>query len=232
MEIAKNTMGSRLTLEKAKQMMEESGGLLDLRGTQITSLPDGLTVGGSLYLSGTQITSLPDNLTVGGSLYLRGTPIRDKPKERRKVKRLNDEEYNPGKYLYADGILTHIKSTKKVCEYTLYIGKIKGKNVVSDGKNYAHCSDFRDGIADLKFKEAKDRGADQFRGMDIDKKIPLEDCKTMYRIITGACRQGTEAFAERLRSAGKLQDSYTIREMIEVTKGQYNAESFARFWEE
>ena len=54
----------------------------------------------------------------------------------------------------------------------------------------------------------------------------------MYRIITGACRQGTEAFAESLHSAGKLQDSYTIREMIAVTKGQYNAESFARFWEE
>ena len=230
MEIAKNTMGIKLTLGKAKQMMEESGGSLDLRGTQITGLPDNLTVGGSLYLSGTQITGLPDNLTVGGSLDLRGTQI--SRKERLKVNKLNDGECNPGKYLYADGILTHIKSTKKAGEYTLYIGKIKGKNLVSDGKNYAHCNDFRDGIADLKFKEAKDRGADQFRGMDMDKKIPLEDCKTMYRIITGACRQGTEAFAESLHSAGKLQDSYTVREMIEVTKGQYNAESFARFWEE
>jgi len=55
------------------------GGSLDLRGTQITSLPDNLTVGGSLYLRGTQITSLPDNLTVGGSLYLRGTQITSLP---------------------------------------------------------------------------------------------------------------------------------------------------------
>ena len=31
-------------------------GSLDLQGTQITALPDGLTVGGSLYLQGTQIT--------------------------------------------------------------------------------------------------------------------------------------------------------------------------------
>jgi len=51
------------------------GGSLDLRGTQITSLPDGLTVGGSLCLEGTQITSLPDGLTVGRSLYLEGTQI-------------------------------------------------------------------------------------------------------------------------------------------------------------
>ena len=43
------------------------GGSLDLSGTQITALPDGLTVGGSLDLSGTPITALPDGLTVGGS---------------------------------------------------------------------------------------------------------------------------------------------------------------------
>ena len=55
MEIAKNTMGIKLTLGKAKQMMEESGGWLDLSGTPITSLPDNLTVGGSLYLRGTQV---------------------------------------------------------------------------------------------------------------------------------------------------------------------------------
>jgi hypothetical protein len=48
------------------------GGSLDLRGTAITSLPEGLTVGGSLYLGGTAITSLPEGLTVGGSLYLNG----------------------------------------------------------------------------------------------------------------------------------------------------------------
>ncbi|WP_256185867.1 hypothetical protein, partial [Desulfovibrio desulfuricans] len=48
-------------------------GSLDLRGTQITALPDNLTVGGYLDLRGTQITALPDNLTVGGYLDLEGT---------------------------------------------------------------------------------------------------------------------------------------------------------------
>ena len=51
------------------------GGSLYLRGTDITALPDNLTVGGSLDLRGTGITALPDNLTVGGSLDLRGTGI-------------------------------------------------------------------------------------------------------------------------------------------------------------
>ena len=56
----------KLTMEKAKDIMEKNGGSLDLSGTQITSLPDNLTVSGWLDLRGTQITSLPDNLTVGG----------------------------------------------------------------------------------------------------------------------------------------------------------------------
>ena len=65
-----------MTLDQIKRMMDATGhigGSLYLSGTQITTLPDGLTVGGSLDLRGTQITTLPDGLTVGGSLYLRGT---------------------------------------------------------------------------------------------------------------------------------------------------------------
>jgi len=65
-----------------KEMIErytDKHGNLDLNGTNITSLPDDLTVDGSLYLEGTNITSLPDNLTVGGSLYLKGTNITSLP---------------------------------------------------------------------------------------------------------------------------------------------------------
>ena len=50
---------------------------------------------------------------------------------------------------------------------------------------------------------------------------------TMYRIITGACRQGSERFVSRL---GTLKEKYTIREAIELTKGQYNADKFAEFF--
>ena len=46
-------------------------GNLDLRGTGITSLPDGLVIYGGLDLENcTGITSLPEGLVVGGSLYL------------------------------------------------------------------------------------------------------------------------------------------------------------------
>lgn len=52
-------------------------GDLDLSETDLTSLPDGLTVGGSLDVSNTNLTSLPDDLVVEGHLDLRGTGITD-----------------------------------------------------------------------------------------------------------------------------------------------------------
>ena len=54
-------------------------GDLDLYGTQITSLPEGLSVGGDLYLTRTPITALPAGLSVGGGLYLSGTQITSLP---------------------------------------------------------------------------------------------------------------------------------------------------------
>ena len=213
-----------LTLERAKKLMEECGELY-LRGTPITTLPEGLTVGGSLDLRGTPITTLPEGLTVGGWLNLRGTGITGPAK----YKKLHDGDYEPGKYLYADGMLTHVKSCRKAGEYTLYIGKIKGRNVVSDGTYYAHCSSLRDGIADIAFKKAKERGAGQYSGLGLDSVVTLEEAKTMYRVITGACRQGTESFVSSLREP---KESYTIRECIELTRGQYNAERFAEFFGE
>ena len=177
-------------------------------------------------MSGTSIMALPDNLTVGGSLYLNGTFITGN----RKYKRLKDGDYVPKRYLYADGILTHIKSKKTIKGYVFYQGKIKGRNVIFDGKNYAHCSGFREGVADLLFKSASDRGADQYKHLNLDSELSLDEMKTMYRIITGACRQGTESFIGSL--GNRVKDKYTVREAIELTKGQYNSERFAQFFEE
>lgn len=42
----------------------------------------------------------------------------------------------------------------------------------------------------------------------------------MYRVITGSCESGTRYFVEQNKD--KIKESYTIREVIELTKGQYN----------
>ena len=213
----------KLTLEKAKRMMDESGGWLDLSDTQITSLPEGLTVGGSLYLRNTQITSLPEGLTVGGSLDLRNTQISNP----RHYKKLKNGDVVEGKYIYCDNMLIHIKRKKKIGEYTFYVGKIKRLNVLTDGENYAHCNNFRDGLADLEFKKAKDRGAKQYKDCTMETVVSAEEAMTMYRIITGACKAGTEHFVNGLQ---KVKKKYTVREIIDLTEGQYRSEVFKQFF--
>ena len=215
------TQYNALTLEQAQKMMDARGNL-DLSGTKITSLPDNLTVGGWLDLRDTNITSLPDNLTVGGALYLSGTKIKS-----RKCKKLKDGDYVPGRYIYADGILTHVKRKCEISGYTFYVGRIPGRNVIYDGTHYAHCKKFSEGVADLQFKAAKDRGADQYRDLTLDSILTADGMITMYRVITGACQQGTKQFVESL---GELEPSYTVREAIELTKGQYNARCFEDFF--
>lgn len=204
------------------------GGSLDLSGTTITSLPDNITVGGWLDLFGTKITSLPDNLTVGGCLDIRETPIQSKKEEAKKVRRLKNGDYVEGRYLYCDDTLIHVKRKKKIGEYTYYVGKIHGMNAIFDGENYAHCKDFRDGVNDLEFKKAKDRGADQYRDYTLDTVVSFEDAKTMYRIITGSCKAGTEQFVNGLRSVKK---QYTVREIIDITKNAYMGEVFKSFFD-
>ena len=198
-------MRKKPTLKELQKIMERNGGWLDLSDTQITALPDNLTVGGWLDLRGTQIT---------GS---------------RECKHLTNGDYVPGKYIYCDEILTHVKRAKQIDGYTYYIGKIKGRNVISDGALYAHCNSFKDGVLDLEFKKAADRGADQYNHLTLDSVVSKDDAITMYRIITGACKAGTEQFLSTIR---EFKDEYTVREIIDITKGQYGANRLQKFFEE
>ena len=220
----------QFTVEMLNKIMTRNGGCLYLSEcTGLTSLPDNLTVSSWLDLRGcTGLTALPDNLTVGGSLNLSGCTGLTSLPDKYKPRKLKNGDYKAGRYLYADNILTHIKRVKKMGKYYYYIGKIRGKNVIFDGKNYAHCTSFSDGVKDIEFKNAEERGAKQYRHLKLSDTVTKDDAITMYRIITGACREGTYSFVSSL---GKTKDRYTIAEIIEITKGQYGAAVFAGFWQ-
>jgi len=64
---------SKALVKAIDYIIAGSEGSLNLEGSDIVSLPDGLKVGGTLILRGcTELKSLPDGLQVGGSLYLEG----------------------------------------------------------------------------------------------------------------------------------------------------------------
>jgi hypothetical protein len=71
------------------------------------------------------------------------------------------------------------------------------------------------------------RDTSAFERWTLGKTVSLADAIKSYRAITGACEGGTRGFCERL---GKLPDKLTISKAIELTKGQYGAEVFAKFF--
>ena len=196
-------MEKKYTLEELNRLVEASNG-------------------GSLYLS--SLTSIPEgfNPTVGGYLDLSSlTSIHCK------YTKLKNGDYKKDKWLYCDNILTLVKREKKIGKYTFYVGKIPFMNVIYDGKNYAHCKNIKEGIIDLEFKKAKERGASQYEDLTLDSVLSYEEAITAYRVITGACKMGTERFINGL---AETKENYTIAEIIELTKGQYGNSVFEDFF--
>ena len=217
-------------------------GSLDLEGcTGITSLPDNLTVGGYLDLRGTGITSLPDNLTVGGYLYLEGcTGITNKnvntvlsADARMRIARVRNKlltwEWNGRKYIKIDGVFSVVDSSHGNVFHVHQLGKSKSMYVVTDGENHwAHGDSLKEARADLIYK-INDRDTSEYTKLNLDDTMTFEEAIAAYRTITGACAAGTRDYVEN-RLPKPYKEKYTVREMIELTKGEYQAETFKNFF--
>lgn len=181
-------------------------GYLDLRGTGITSLPENLTVGGYLDLD-------------SGSKYI-GANIN-----------LPDVyTWRNCEYIKADGIFMKVLSRKGNVYRVFRIAKNEVKYLVTDGNGrWAHGDTLEDARKDLVYK-ISNRDTSRYKELTPDSVLSFEDAVECYRVITGACAMGTKHFVENVLASKDRKDSYTIGEMIELTKGQYGSEKFADFF--
>ena len=218
------------------------GGYLDLEGcTGITGLPEGLTVGGSLYLHGTGITSLPDGLTVGDWLYLHGTGITDTSKVKRtlppqavqKIEQARNPELRwewAGRtYIKVDGIFSQLISRRGNVSVVRQIGEKKDAYLVTDGNGrWAHGDTIAEARKDLIYK-ISNRDKSAYESLTLDSELTFEECIQCYRVITGACAAGTRNYVEN-RLPKPHKEKYPIREMIELTDGEYGSDKLKEFF--
>ena len=215
---------------------------LDLRGTGITSLPEGLTVGGGLDLENcTGITSLPEGLTVSGYIDLHGTKITDTSNVTRTLsaetrKKINTARNRPitwkrdgREYIKVDGIFTAVDSHHGNMYRVHKLGSEKQLYLVTDGDNHwAHGDTLQEARADLIYK-INDRDTSMYEGMMLDDTLTFEEAIAAYRTITGACSPGTRDYiSNRLPKPHKTK--YAIREIISLTEGEYGSEKFKEFF--
>ena len=216
-----------LTIEQATGK-EEFGGSLYL--SSVTSIPEGFnpTVGGDLDLR--SVTSIPEgfNPTVGGYLYLRSG--------RKYIGAEVEIPYIPARYLWrnkeyikVDGIFTKIISERG---NVMRVQRIAHKDIeylVTDGDGrWAHGATLKEAKESLIYKITS-RDTSKYKEWGLNTTITHVEAIEAYRTITGACAFGTRHFCETILG-DKKKNKYTVAEVIELTKGQYGAESFKEFF--
>lgn len=165
-------------------------GWLYLRGTGITSLPDGLTVGGSLYLSGTGIT---DTSNVKRSV---SAPAAQRLADLCKILALIENrpiiwEWSGRKYLKVDGVFTVLDSHKGNVYHVHALGSDKQMYAVTDGDGqWSHGGTLQEARADLIYK-INGRDTSAYKKLSLDDELTFEEAIAAYRTITGACSAGT-----------------------------------------
>ena len=123
-------------------------------------------------------------------------------------------------------VLSKKKNVYKVITFDDYFTK-KESFIVTNGENYSHGETIKQAKADLIYK-ISNRDTSQFNNLTLNSVLPKEEAIKMYRIITGACEFGTKQFVSSLK---KTKKEYSVKEIIDLTIGQFGNEKLKQFFE-
>ena len=204
--------------EKYKSLTEVTGNLYIEASAKLDALK---SVGG--YLSIHASAKLDALKSVGGYLYINanGSLI---------ARKLYPGGYD--KFSVIDGIGCVVLSEKKQDGVTIRLcrhSKVKNQKVVGDkffvasrATHHAHGKTIAEATQELAFK-AGSRNVSQWKNMPGDTVKTPQEWAFAYRMITGACRYGTDQF---IASKGKLKRRYTLAEIVALTRGAFGHDRF------
>ena len=208
--------------EKYKHLTEVSGDLYINSSAELDALT---SVGGYLYINSSAELDAHALTSVGGYLYIN-------KKDALTASKLYTGGYD--KFTVLDNIPCVILSEKKQGDVSVLMcrrAQIKKQKVVGDkfyvarsGEYNAHGKTIAEAVQDLQFKMGV-LDVEQYRDLPRNTKKTPAEWAIVYRIVTGACRFGTEDFMNR---KGKLKKSYTLAEIINETKGAWGHDAFVR----
>ena len=130
-------------------------------------------------------------------------------------------------FLFADGILAKIINKKRNIYKIQICGKTEISYCIEVNGVYSHGKTIKEAKDSLIYK-ISNRDTSQYKDLTLDSKVSYEDAIKIYRCITGACEQGTRHFCET--NLKRKQKEYTIKRIIEITKGQYGHNTFVNFF--
>jgi len=130
-------------------------------------------------------------------------------------------------HIIADGILSKVVKKRGNVYHVINHGEEQVSYLIQDGEIYSHGATLKEAKESLKYK-ISDRDTTPYEGLTLESTIDLTTAIKMYRTITGACEAGCKYFVEQTLQGGKPE--YSVKEVIELTKGQYNHNLLVRFF--
>ena len=203
------------------------------------SFPQLTTVGGTLYCRGAGTSaSFPKLPTVGGTLYCSGADTSASFPQLKKTEVGSataqtsvERAFRRKGFLFTDGILARLEKARELKDGTrvhrvVVVGKTQTSYCIEVDGTYSHGETMKEARESLLYKIGE-RDKSKYEGWELDRKITKREAIESYRVITGACESGVRHFVE---TQGKLKRRYTVREVIEITRGQYGNEEYAKFF--
>ena len=212
------------------------GGYLDCSGADTkAAFPKLASIGNSLYCSGADTkAAFPKLASIGGYLDCSGATgdlshvkTNDETAAQKCRKQLFETNRRNG-FHFADGILAKIISKRGNVYKVVICGKREKSFVIASGDgNYSHGATIKEARDSLIYK-LQSRDLTEFEGWTLKTCVSLAGAVKAYRSITGACEAGVRGFCEQ---HGKMPAKLTVEEIVEMTKGKYGNEQFAKFFE-
>ena len=232
------TVGGDLYVDGSAKLdaLTTVGSYLRVYGSEKLDAPLLTTVGGYLRVDGS--AKLDALTTVGGYLRVYGSAKLDAPN----IKNKSDDKakaiatkalaaaFKKRKLVKVDGILSFLISVKTIKSLKLFkvkiVGKLEVSFIIQKGEVFSHGKTIKEAKDSIKYK-LSDRDTTRFKKWKLTDSKNLTSLINAYRAITGACELGTRHFCE----SSKLKPKYTVKEVIELTKGKYGNEQFKAFFE-
>lgn len=130
-----------------------------------------------------------------------------------------------GKHIIVDNILSKVLSQKGNVYKVINHGQKESSFIIQQDGIYSHGKTLEEAKKSLIYKISS-RDTSIYKDLKINTMLTKDEAIKMYRVVTGACESGTRYFVEQQNT---VKDNYTIKEIIELTKGQYGNETLVKF---
>ena len=230
-------IGYTLHLDKIKKLPPnfsiKIGSSLHLKNLE--KIPENFNpvIGEYLFLN--SLEKLPEkfNPIVGKKINYNITPNFDKYNSYRSTNiPPSPISWENGKYISVDGILSEVIYKKGKIYKVKDIYRDKESFVVTDGNGtYSHGFTLKKAKEDLSYKINKNRKLEPFKSLTLDSKLSFEKAIECYRTITGACELGIKKFLKQEKIKPIINKTLSIKEIIDITEGNYGNFTFKQFFD-